>query len=195
MILPYAFAMTTPTRRPKSLHSLLSVEERDTFRQAMTGVTPLGQASRRAPTHSPLRLPMKRHFAASQTLIDDLSDPVDGQRIDTPEVLQFHRSGIQATVLKKLRRGGQPPQASLDLHGYTVAEARRALIQYLNEANSLSRRCLLIVHGKGHGSGHRGPILKTCVNHWLQQRADVLAFCTAPISLGGTGAVLVLLRS
>ncbi|HRY16587.1 MAG TPA: Smr/MutS family protein, partial [Candidatus Competibacteraceae bacterium] len=46
----------------------------------------------------------------------------------------------------------------------------------------------------GKGSRHRGPILKQKVNHWLRQRDEVLAFCSARAIDGGTGAVYVLLR-
>ena len=46
-----------------------------------------------------------------------------------------------------------------------------------------------IIHGKGIDS-----ILKTCVNGWLRQIPEVLAFCSAPAAQGGNGAVLVLLK-
>lgn len=51
-----------------------------------------------------------------------------------------------------------------------------------------------IVHGKGNGSRHRGPVLKQKLNYWLRQRDEVLAFCSARPVDGGTGAVYVLLR-
>jgi len=37
------------------------------------------------------------------------------------------------------------------------------------------------------------PVLRPLVAEWLTQRADVLAFASAPPALGGTGALLVLL--
>ena len=46
-----------------------------------------------------------------------------------------------------------------------------------------------IVHGKGSEA-----ILKTCINGWLRQLPEVLAFCSAPPKDGGNGAVLVLLK-
>jgi DNA-nicking Smr family endonuclease len=51
-----------------------------------------------------------------------------------------------------------------------------------------------IIHGKGNGSVQRRPVLKGKVNHWLQQRDEVLAFCSARPVDGGTGAVYVLLK-
>jgi DNA-nicking Smr family endonuclease len=50
-----------------------------------------------------------------------------------------------------------------------------------------------VIHGKGRGSGPRGPVLKHVVNHWLRRMDDVAAFATARPVDGGTGAVYVLL--
>ncbi|NIW87182.1 MAG: DNA mismatch repair protein MutS, partial [Gammaproteobacteria bacterium] len=55
-------------------------------------------------------------------------------------------------------------------------------------------RCVRVVHGKGHGSLHKLPVLKTKVQGWLRQRDEVLAFCSARPVDGGTGAVYVLLK-
>jgi DNA-nicking Smr family endonuclease len=37
--------------------------------------------------------------------------------------------------------------------------------------------------------------LKEKVRQWLAQRSEVLAFCQAPVNLGGSGALLVLLKA
>jgi DNA-nicking Smr family endonuclease len=55
-----------------------------------------------------------------------------------------------------------------------------------------------IIHGKGsHGPASIAssgmPVLKNLVDRLLRQRADILAFHSAPPAQGGTGAVLVLL--
>ena len=52
-----------------------------------------------------------------------------------------------------------------------------------------------IIHGKGLGSRNRLPVLKHKLRHWLMQREDVLAFCQARTVDGGSGAVIVLLKS
>jgi DNA-nicking Smr family endonuclease len=54
--------------------------------------------------------------------------------------------------------------------------------------------CVRIVHGKGLHSETGVPVLKNLVDRLLRQRADVLAFHSAPPAQGGRGAVLVLLR-
>jgi DNA-nicking Smr family endonuclease len=50
-----------------------------------------------------------------------------------------------------------------------------------------------VVHGKGHGSPGRQPVLKDKVQRWLAQRAEVIAFAQASGAHGGAGALLVLL--
>jgi DNA-nicking Smr family endonuclease len=52
-----------------------------------------------------------------------------------------------------------------------------------------------IIHGKGLRSRNREPVLKHKLRHWLMQRDDVLAFCQARPVDGGSGAVMVLLKS
>ena len=54
--------------------------------------------------------------------------------------------------------------------------------------------CVRIVHGMGLHSESGVPVLKNLVDRMLRQRADVLAFHSAPQAQGGNGAVLVLLK-
>jgi DNA-nicking Smr family endonuclease len=51
-----------------------------------------------------------------------------------------------------------------------------------------------VVHGKGHGSPGREPVLKSKVKTWLVQKSEVIAFAHARAADGGNGALLVLLK-
>jgi len=113
--------------------------------------------------------------------------------IEGGEHLSFRRPGVQDAVLRKLRRGQYRVEAELDLHGLTVAEAKRELRGFLAEALAADLRCVRIVHGKGLRSGHRGPVLKHTVNGLLQRIDAVVAFTSARQVDGGTGALYVLL--
>ena len=113
--------------------------------------------------------------------------------IDPPEFLEFRRPGIQHRVFRDLQRGVFEAEATLDLHGFRVHEARPALGRFLDHSIVAGHRCVRIIHGKGRGSAVQQPVLKQKANQWLRQRDEVLAFVTAPRWDGGTGAVYVLL--
>jgi DNA-nicking Smr family endonuclease len=53
---------------------------------------------------------------------------------------------------------------------------------------------LRIVHGKGLRSGSRGPVIKNAAHSLLRRSEAVLAFTSASLRDGGTGATLVLMR-
>jgi DNA-nicking Smr family endonuclease len=83
-------------------------------------------------------------------------------------------------------------EASLDLHGMVVTEARNALSHFLMECHRQGIRQVLIIHGKGRANPY--PILKNKLNHWLRQADNVLAFCSVKASDGSSGALHVLLK-
>jgi DNA-nicking Smr family endonuclease len=126
-----------------------------------------------------------------ESLRDEVIDPA----LASGEELVFHRPGIQAGVLRKLRRGDYRVQGEIDLHGLSVAEAKQALREFLAQALLRQWRCVRIVHGKGLRSGHRGPVLKGMVSAMLRKVGPVLAYVSARQVDGGTGAVYVLLSS
>jgi len=123
-----------------------------------------------------------------------LSDEYDSAEIETGEELLHVRPGLQQTVIRKLRRGQYAIEAELDLHGATVTQAREAVDEFLGAARERGKRCVRIIHGKGHSSVGKMPVLKGKVNSWLRQKDEVLAFCSARPNDGGTGAVYVLLK-
>lgn len=159
----------------------------DSFRAAMGDVQPLAQdrvapyRKRRKP--EPLNLPVG----------DEEQEQPGDLAIETPEFLEFQRPGVQHRVFRDLQRGVIQPEATIDLHGLRVREARKAITGFLQQNTGLGRRCVRVVHGKGRRSDHRQPILKQKTNQWLRQFDPVLAFCSAPRWDGGTGATYVLL--
>ncbi|MFO1371946.1 MAG: Smr/MutS family protein [Candidatus Competibacteraceae bacterium] len=173
---------------------ILDPRDRDLFRQAIGPVKPL-HCDRIEPvlTH-PAPFPRFTLADEQQVLADMVSDYFEPAELDTGEELYYRRDGVQQAVLRKLRRGQFRVGAVLDLHGMTVATAKDALATFLRGAHRESLSCVRIIHGKGNGSRHRGPVLKQKINHWLRQRDEVLAFCSARPMDGGTGAIYVLLR-
>lgn len=125
---------------------------------------------------------------------DMMSDAFEPAELETGEELLYARTGLPRRLLRQLRQGKFSMGAELDLHGMTVPMARQALAQFLEECERNAVRSARIIHGKGRGSYQKEPVLKGKVSAWLQQRDEVLAFCSARPADGGTGALYVLLK-
>src|SRR5690606_30749697 len=117
----------------------------------------------------------------------------DAFSIERGDVLSHRREQIPARTLKRLSQGLYAAQAELDLHHADAATAEVLLRRFILEARDAGHGCVRVVHGKGINSDDSLPVLKNVVDRILRQRADVLAFHSAPAAQGGTGAVLVLL--
>lgn len=180
--------------RPVKRRPPISSDDRALFRSAVKDARPLACDTALRPTPKPRPVPLQSQADERQVIRDLLSDPLDIADIETGEELLFARPGLQHTVLRKLRRGEFRVDAELDLHGLTAAEARQAVAEFLAECRRQGARNVRIIHGKGLGSFNREPVLKAKVAHWLRQRDEVLAYCSARPADGGTGAVYALLR-
>ncbi|MFQ5645185.1 MAG: Smr/MutS family protein [Thiogranum sp.] len=171
-----------------------SSEDIQLFRSSVGEVRPVVH-DRIVPTRRAISpRPVFREMDEAEALRDMLSEQFDPADVETGEELLYIRPGLQRRMLKKLRRGMIVVDAELDLHGMTVPIARDAIAAFLHECRRRHIQCARIIHGKGLGSRHRGPVLKQKMAYWLQQRDEVLAYCSARACDGGTGAVYVLLR-
>ncbi|MBU1192027.1 MAG: Smr/MutS family protein [Gammaproteobacteria bacterium] len=166
----------------------------DLFQRSIGPVRPVQHDRVHLPVPRPPARARFRERDEQAVLKDMLSDHFDPGDYETGEELGFARPGLQHRTLKRLRRGQHAVQAECDLHGLTVVEARQALSAFLHECQARGLSCVRIIHGKGHGSHQRIPILKSKIGGWLRQRDEVLAFCSARPVDGGTGAVYVLLK-
>lgn len=170
------------------------VKDAHLFAAAMSGVKPLkghkptGRAKTVIPrpkAEGPLR-PQKRSLTAlGKTKEPELS--ADDQNFDRD-------------TSRALSRGKLVPQATLDLHGMTLAAAERTVAAFLEDATARGLRVVLIVTGKGlrlEGGRMLGGRIRAEFVGWLN-RADnrhrVRAVRPAHPRHGGGGAFYVLLR-
>jgi DNA-nicking Smr family endonuclease len=173
------------------------VKEEDSklFRREMADAKPLRQPDR---VHHSAKKPGPRaRFARAQekqVLRESLLADVDTIEASNGDGLCFRRASVGRRTMRRLARGSFSVQDEIDLHGMTVTEAKPQLAAFLENCARRHRLCVRVVHGKGRGSGHRGPVLKRSVDKWLRQWDLVLAFVSTPQVDGGTGAVYVLLR-
>jgi DNA-nicking Smr family endonuclease len=170
--------------------------ERSLFANAVGKVLPLRKPALALPERPrPRAEARQRQRDEAAVLLESISDEFDAETLlETDDALSFRRRGIGIDVVRKLRRGVWVLQAEIDLHGLRRDEARERLAGFLREAGRTGWRCIRIVHGKGHGSPGREPVLKVKVKSWLMQHDAVLAFTYARPADGGHGALIVLLR-
>lgn len=170
-------------------------DETELFRRAISGAKPL-EAEKRAASPSRKPAPKARFSRADEAdaLRESLTANVDTIEVSNADSLRFHRPSVGRRTMRKLARGRFSIQSEIDLHGMTVAEAKPRLADFIDECARHGRLCIRVVHGKGLGSGQKGPVLNQSVNRWLQQWDTVLAFVSARQVDGGTGALYVLLQ-
>ncbi len=170
-------------------------DDRDLFRQTLADAKPL-RTTRRAAEIIRKPAPRARFARADEkaALRESLEADIDDTESHSGESLRFHRPSVGKRTMRKLARGSFSVRAEIDLHGMTVAEAKPRLSEFIDSCAREGKLCVRVVHGKGRGSGERGPVLKQKVNRWLRQWDAVLAFVSTRQVHGGTGAVYVLLR-
>lgn len=170
------------------------VKDAELFAAAMFGAKPLpgrkktGRAKvviPRAKSEGPLRRQERSLATLGTTEVRELA--LDDQRFDRD-------------VSRSLARGKLVPQASLDLHGMTLANAERAVATFFEDAAARDLRVVLIVTGKGLrlDSGRiLGGRIRAEFLGWLNRtdnRQRVRAVRPAHPRHGGGGAFYVLLR-
>ena len=108
---------------------------------------------------------------------------------------------MDAKLHAKMSRGKLSPEARIDLHGLTLAEAHPELIRFVLNAHEAGLRLILVITGKGKQMWEPIPrptgALRHQVPHWLRLPPlgqAVLQVTEAHLKHGGTGAFYVYLR-
>ncbi len=189
-------------RRPRHL----SPEERSLWDRVAERATPLDP---KRPDHAPslpkvTKTPTPRvalpDFRVDQTANgkrphDILSTITD--RLSNTPVNMDHKS------FGKMKRGKLKPEARIDLHGMTMAQAHPELVAFILGSQSVGRRLVLVITGKGKDRDDGGPIptrhgvLRHQVPQWLALpplNHAILQVTPAHLRHGGHGAYYVYLR-
>ena len=110
---------------------------------------------------------------------------------------------VDKRVSSKMKAGKIDPEATLDLHGYRLTQAKSALRGFLFRAYESKKRLVLIITGKGKPKAewdlnldYRG-VLRNEVPVWLEEAplaGLILSIKKANSKHGGGGALYVYLR-
>ena len=110
---------------------------------------------------------------------------------------------MDRNTFDKMTRGKLQPEARIDLHGLTLAEAHPELIRFILNAHADAKRLVLVITGKGKIRDDYGPIpqrmgaLRHQVPQWLARPplgSAILQITSASLKHGGAGAYYVYLR-
>lgn len=103
---------------------------------------------------------------------------------------------------RRMTQGKLSPDARIDLHGLTLAQAHPALTRFILSSQAAGRRLVLVITGKGRGQDVGGPVpvrpgaLRREVPIWLRTpplSQAVLQVTEASRRHGGSGAYYVYL--
>ncbi|MDF1588279.1 MAG: Smr/MutS family protein [Gammaproteobacteria bacterium] len=169
-------------------------DEFDLFRSEMSDAKPIHYDSVLHTAPKPKAKKLQHTTSSDRSHQANFSDMLPPETVGNEEYLEYRGPGIQYRTFSKLRNGKIHIEAELDLHGFTLAMAEITLSEFLDQCQRQQIRCARIIHGKGWSSKDNKPVLKTKLNHWLRQNPVVLAFCSATIEDGGTGALYLLLK-
>lgn len=110
---------------------------------------------------------------------------------------------MDAKAYARMTRGKLVPEARIDLHGLTLAQAHPELIRFILSAHAQGLRLVLVITGKGKAKPDHGPIpsrigaLRHQVPQWLRLPPlgpAVLQVAESHAKHGGSGAYYVYLR-
>lgn len=173
------------------------MDDDELFMQEMAGVKPLKHQPKVTlkKKATPQAMLAARRIAAQAAVDTDKNPLSDGDvdLLDPYSFIEYKRPGVQNSVFRKLKQGKHEHEASLDLHGLTVVQARDEVFNFIKQSHHYDLRTVTVVHGKGQANKAVQAKLKSYVNRWLPDIVEVLAFCSAQSRHGGVGAVYVLL--
>ncbi len=176
----------------------MSLSDFDLFLSSMEDVTPISSDTIKPLSnnpHSSLAQQQKRQAAENTLSVDE--NYLSSESVEFVEpfaILSFKKDGVQSPVFKNLRLAKYQVDATLDLHGQLLNNARNTLFNFINDCQQQNVRVVLIRHGVGIKNKTKPGILKSFVNKWLPELPAVLAYHTAQRHHGGSGATYVLLK-
>lgn len=167
------------------------------FEEAMSGVREI-EEFHNIPYRRPGRKATVRK-SSDEDALGHLRGIVDGTvKIPltyTQEYMEWVNPRYRTGLSEMLHTGMFSVQDYLDLHGYSLKEARGLVGSFIRESERKGLKCVKIIHGRGLRSV-RGPVLKSALVRWLRSelKNSVIAYTTAMACDGGLGATYVLLK-
>lgn len=176
----------------------LNPEEADLWNTVARTLRPMHTTRLPVLQSDPVDLPPPpKHPAQPRLTHFHMGDRATPQKLTSPP----HALVMDAKTHARMTRGKLAPDARIDLHGLTLAEAHPELIRFILNAQSAGHRLVLVITGKGRMTHDPVPrpigALRLQVPHWLRLPPlgqAVQQVTDAHLKHGGTGALYVYLR-
>ncbi|MEO1919904.1 MAG: Smr/MutS family protein [Paracoccaceae bacterium] len=149
--------------------------------------------------HKPAIRPLTRIGGALPEALVTINLVLDPMKASEKPDHQMDRKNFD-----RLRKGKIKPDARLDLHGMTAAQAHFELTAFIHRSHAARKRLALVITGKGNSTREKEEIMPTrqgilrhSLPHWLNRadlRPKILQITPAHAKHGGGGAYYVYLR-
>ncbi len=124
--------------------------------------------------------------------------------VDPMQPLSRAPQALDKRTHEKLRKGKKAPEARIDLHGMTAAQAHGALRGFIHSSHARGLRLVLVITGKGNTTRDevgimptRNGVLRHALPQWLgtpDMHPMILQISSAHVRHGGGGAYYVYLK-
>jgi len=173
----------------------LSKDERDIWDRVARSATPLNPSPLRKPEMAPPRKvekPVRPEDPLPEFRVGSRADVARPHDTLGPlgDRLRARPVNMDAKNFGRMSRGKLKPEARIDLHGMTLAEAHPELVRFMLHAVDRGRRLVLVITGKGQRSGTNRPrrsdaasCASMCRSGWRCRRfRHIFLKCVRPTS-------------
>jgi DNA-nicking Smr family endonuclease len=158
------------------------------FKASMQDVLPLDRNEGPARVAEPVAIRPNRDEEEALRVLEEFCRSGRVELVHTREYVEHVAQPIGRLDLDDLRTGRFAIQSHLDLHGMTLEQARPALDSFIAASVRAGYSCVRVVHGRGHHSEGKRPLMKWKVEQYLSHRRlarFVIAYTSARLVDGG----------
>ena len=173
----------------------------DVFLNSIEGARPLNKKNTNYKKPTSLKMPKPKE--ADKT--PGTKIPLKESNQKAPPRPKKHLRIEKININKKIKKGTFRVEKTIDLHGYSISDAKNYLFEKIGSFYLKNIRCLVVITGKGQRPKDKNDSknklfygkIRNEFPYWLQDENisnKILSYQQADPNLGGEGAFVVYLR-